>query len=239
MGLMSDGKTFKVLTDIQGMEDFCGDMDFKVAGTRNGITALQLDTKLTGIPDKVLADALSQAQRARMQILDVIEAEIASPRSAMGAHAPRIVTIQINPEKIGALIGPGGATIRKITSQTGSTIDVQQDGRIMIVCADEDKLETTISTIKSLTDEIAVGLQFRGKVTRLMGRGAMVEFVAGREGLVPVEQLTAKSIRRPDDVVSVGDEINVVVHEIDSMGRVNFTALGLKQDLPSSLETRM
>ncbi len=233
MGLMSDGKKFKVLTDIQGMEDFCGDMDFKVAGTREGITALQLDTKLTGIPDKVLADALSQAQSARLAILDVIEAEIAAPRTELAASAPRITSITINPEKIGALIGPGGATIRKITAEFEAQIDVQQDGRVLIACADQSALDAVIAQVRSLTEEVSVGMEFHGKVTRLMGRGAMVEYISGREGLVPIEQLTTKSIRRPDDAVSVGDPINVRVHEIDSLGRVNFTALGLAQTLPS------
>ncbi|MBI5708560.1 MAG: polyribonucleotide nucleotidyltransferase [Armatimonadetes bacterium] len=232
MGLMSDGKKFKVLTDIQGMEDFCGDMDFKVAGTRDGITALQLDTKLTGIPDKVLADALSQAQRARMKILDVIEAEIPAPRSEMAPSAPRVITININPEKIGALIGPGGATIRKLTNEYSAQIDVQQDGRVLIAVADEVAETGLINQIKSLTNEVSVGMEFRGKVSRLMGRGAMVEFVPGREGMVPLEHLTTKPIRRPEDAVNIGDELSVRVHEIDSMGRVNFTALGIAQTLP-------
>ena len=233
MGLMSDGKVFKVLTDIQGMEDFCGDMDFKVAGTREGITALQLDTKLDGIPDQVLADALAQAKRARMKILDVIEAELPAPRAGYKPTAPRVTTININPDKIGALIGPGGATIRKITSTTGAQIDVQQDGRVLVASSDGLKAEEAIAMIRTLTDEITVGMEFKGKVSRLMGRGAMVEFIAGREGMVPVEQLSTRPIRRPDDVVSVGDPINVRVYEIDSMGRVNFTALGLAQELPA------
>ncbi len=233
MGLMSDGKVFKVLTDIQGMEDFCGDMDFKVAGTRKGITALQLDTKLEGIPDKVLADALSQAKDARFQILDVIEAEISEPRSAVAATAPRVTTMMINPEKIGALIGPGGATIKKLTASTGTTIDVQQDGKVLIGGTGEDQVASAIAQILDLTDEVGVGTEFTGKVSRLMGRGAMVEYIPGREGLVPTEQLTVNSVRRPDDVVSVGDEINVKVHEIDSMGRVNFTALGIAQTHPN------
>ncbi len=233
MGLMSDGKTFKILTDIQGMEDFCGDMDFKVAGTRDGITALQLDTKLDGIPDKVLADALNQAKGARFQILDVIEAEISEPRESVAATAPQITTININPEKIGAVIGPGGAMIKKITGSTGASVDIQQDGRVLVGGNSGEMVMQAISMIKALTEDVEVGTEFRGPVTRLMGRGAMVEYVAGREGLVPVEQLSAESIRRPDDVVNVGDVLNVRVHEIDHMGRVNLTALGLKQDLPS------
>lgn len=236
MGLMSDGKVFKILTDIQGMEDFCGDMDFKVAGTRKGITALQLDTKLEGIPDKVLSDALAQAKDARMQILDVIEAEISAPRDSVAATAPRVTTLMINPEKIGALIGPGGATIKKLTASTSTTIDVQQDGKVMVGGTNEDQVAAAIGQIKALVEEVAVGTEFSGKVSRLMGRGAMVEYIPGREGLVPTEHLTVKDIRRPDDVVTVGDEINVRVHEIDSMGRVNFTALGIAQTHPNLSE---
>lgn len=232
MGLMSDGKVFKVLTDIQGMEDFCGDMDFKVAGTRDGITALQLDTKLDGIPDKVLADALKQAKTARLQILDVIEAEISEPRESVAATAPQVTTIKINPEKIGAVIGPGGAVIKKITGETGASIDIQQDGTVLVGGSNADQVNEAIARIKGLTDEIAVGAEFKGKVTRIMGRGAMVEYMPGREGMVPKEQLTVKQINRIEEAVNIGDELAVKVFEIDGMGRVNFTALGVKQTLP-------
>lgn len=232
MGLMSDGKVFKVLTDIMGMEDFCGDMDFKVAGTRKGITALQLDTKLTGIPEEVLAKALKQAQDARFAILDVIEAEISTPNVG-NVRAPQITTIQINPEKIGALIGPGGATIKKIVATTGATVDVQQDGRVMVGGSDGDTVQQAIGMIKALTDEIAVGSEFRGKVTRIMGRGAMVEYIPGREGLVPKEHLSAQPLGRIEEAVNIGDELNVKVFEVDSMGRINLTALGLAQTLES------
>jgi polyribonucleotide nucleotidyltransferase len=233
MGLMSDGKVFKILTDIIGMEDFCGDMDFKVAGTRKGITALQLDTKLEGIPDKVLSDALAQAKTARFQILDVIEEEISAPREQIADTAPQVTTIQINPEKIGAVIGPGGAVIKKIVATSGAQVDIQQDGRVLIGGSNAEAVQTAISMVKALTDEVAVGTEYRGKVTRLMGRGAMVEYIPGREGLVPVEHLSAKEIRRPDDVVKEGDELNVKVFEIDHMGRINLTALGLPQDIPA------
>src|SRR5579862_9494361 len=236
MGLMSDGKQFKVLTDIIGMEDFCGDMDFKVAGTRKGITALQLDTKLDGIPDEVLANALRQAKEARFKILDVIEAEISEPRSETAPTAPRVTTIQINPEKIGAVIGPGGAMIKKITGTTGASVDIQQDGRVLIGGTSGEAVSEAIAMIKALTDEVAVGAEFKGHVSRLMGRGAMVEYMNGREGLVPMEHLTVKQVRRPDDVVSIGDEINVKVFEVDGLGRINLTALGLPQTLPSLSE---
>ncbi|MCU0316587.1 MAG: polyribonucleotide nucleotidyltransferase [Fimbriimonadaceae bacterium] len=233
MGLMSDGKKFKVLTDIQGVEDFSGDMDFKVAGTRAGITALQLDTKLDGIPDQVLKDALEQARVARMQILDVIEAEIAAPRKDLAPTAPRVQTVQINPEKIGALIGPGGANIRKITEESGAEIDVQQDGRVLVASTDGAAMDRAIQMIKSSTMTLEVGAEFTGTVTRLMGRGAMVQMPNGKDGMVQVDQLIASArIRHPEQVVAEGDIINVRVVEVDAMGRVNLTALGMNPDHP-------
>lgn len=231
MGLMSDGKEFIVLTDIIGMEDFCGDMDFKVAGTRDGITALQLDTKLDGIPDEVLARALNQAKAARFQILDVIEEEISAPREEVGESAPSVTTININPEKIGTVIGPGGAVIKKLTAETGASIDIQQDGRVLVGGSNGKAVADAISRIRALTDEVAVGSEFRGKITRIMGRGAMVEYIPGREGLVPKDHLSPKPFGRIEEVVNVGDELNVRVHEVDGMGRINLTALGIKQTL--------
>ena len=233
MGLMSDGVEYKVLTDIQGMEDFCGDMDFKVAGTRDGITALQLDTKLDGIPDDVLARALNQAKVARFQILDVIQEEIDAPRTTVNDSAPQVITIQIPVDKIGAVIGPGGANIKNIVATSGASVDIQQDGRVLVGGTSGEAVQKAISMVKAMTDEVEVGAEFRGKVTRLMGRGAMVEFLPKREGMVPIEHLSPNQIRRPDDVVSVGDELNVRVHEVDHMGRINLTTLGLAQTLPS------
>ncbi len=229
MGLMSDGKNFTILTDIQGVEDFSGDMDFKVAGTRKGITALQLDTKLDGIPDKVLADALNQALDARLAILDVIEGEISEPRTS-NPNAPRLETVHIEPSKIGALIGPGGANIRKITEATGVEIDVQQDGRVLVSSSSGEAADRAIAMVRASTLVLEVGTEFTGSVTRLMGRGAMVEMPGGKDGMVPTDQLTKAKIGRPDDVVSVGDVLNVRVIEVDSQGRVNLTALNLNPD---------
>lgn len=232
MGLMSDGETFRVLTDIQGVEDFSGDMDFKVAGTREGITALQLDTKLEGIPEQVLADALAQAKEARMKILDVIDEAITEPRTGLSSNAPRLVTVQIPTDKIGAVIGPGGSTIRRIQEQTGSQIDIQQDGRVLVAASSGEASDRAVAEIRALTASVEVGMEFTGPVTRLMGRGAMVEFLPGKEGLVPTELLIGQRIRRPDDVVDIGDRINVKVHEVDNMGRINLTAVGLNPDHP-------
>lgn len=230
MGLMSDGKKFQILTDIQGVEDFTGDMDFKVAGTREGITALQLDTKLDGIPEQVLTDALNQAKDARFSILDIMEAEIPRPRPALSPTAPRLTTVNINPEKIGGLIGPGGANIRKIVETTGCEIDVQQDGRVLIASNSGEKADEAINMIKALTSELEVGFEFTGPVTRLMGRGAMVQMPNGKDGMVPNDQLTHASIRHPEQVVSEGDVIKVRVHEVDGMGRINLSALDLNPD---------
>jgi polyribonucleotide nucleotidyltransferase len=215
------------------MEDFCGDMDFKVAGTRNGITALQLDTKLEGIPDQVLAKALNQAKDARFKILDVIHEAIPAPRATVGETAPTVTTIHINPEKIGAVIGPGGAVIKKMTAETGASIDIQQDGRVLVGASNGQSVQDAIARIKALTDEVTVGTEFRGKVTRIMGRGAMVEYIPGREGMVPKEQISTKQLGRIEEAVNIGDELNVKVFEIDHMGRVNLTALGVKQTLPA------
>lgn len=232
MGLMTDGKTYRVLTDIQGIEDFSGDMDFKVAGTREGITALQLDTKLDGIPEEVLQKALRQAKDARMEILDVIEEELPRPRPELSPTAPRVTTIQIDPAKIGALIGPGGANIRKITEVTGATIDVQQDGRVLVATNDGDSARAAIDMVKFSTSEMEIGFAFTGPVTRVIGRGALVQMPNGKDGMVPTDQLTRQQIGRPDDAVSEGDILNVKVLEIDSQGRVNLTALDLNPDNP-------
>lgn len=231
MGLMSDGKKFVVLTDIQGIEDFCGDMDFKVAGTREGITALQLDTKLDGIPAKVLADALAQAKKARFALLDCIEAEISEPRADNG-RTPRVESVKIEPSKIGALIGPGGANIRKITEATGANIDVQQDGRVVVGADTGEAVERAVAMVKASTASLEVGTEFSGPVTRIIGRGAFVEMPGGRDGMVPTEKLSTVQVRRPDDLVAVGDVIKVKVDEVDSQGRVNLTALGLNPDHP-------
>lgn len=233
MGLMSDGKEFKVLTDIIGMEDFCGDMDFKVAGTREGITALQLDTKLDGIPDDVLARALNQALDARLAILDVIEEEISSPRETVADTAPQVTTIQINPEKIGALIGPGGAMIKKITAESGASLDVQQDGRVLVGSSNAEQSRVAIAMIKDAVGDVEMGTEYTGVVTRIMGRGVLVELSNGKQGFVPKEHITLKEINRIEDVVNMGDTLNVKTFELDDMGRLNLTAIGVKQDLPT------
>lgn len=233
MGLMTGDDKYVVLTDIQGMEDFCGDMDFKVAGTRKGITALQLDTKIKGIPGTVLEQALEQARVARMFILDRIDEAIPERRTELNPNAPQIKILQIDQQKIGELIGPGGRTIKKIVADTEAVIDVQSDGKVFILATNANSMEAALNAIRGIATTPEIGQEFVGKVSRLFGRGAMVEYLPGKEGMVSNEQLTVQRIRHPEEVVNVGDTLRVRIHEIDSMGRVNLTALGLEQDLPA------
>lgn len=232
MGLMTEDEKYAVLTDIQGMEDFCGDMDFKVAGTRDGITAMQLDTKIGGIPDEVLQNAIEQARVARLFILDKIEQAFPEKRTELNPNAPRIETIQIDPTRIGELIGPGGKTIKKIVAESGAQVDVEQDGKVYVLASDKKMMDMARKMILGMMTSPEVGDEFTGPVTRMFGRGVMVEYAPGKEGMVTLEDLTVKRIRRPEEVVKSGDILNVRVKEIDSMGRVNLTALGIKQDLP-------
>ncbi len=231
MGLISEDGKFTVLTDIQGMEDFCGDMDFKVAGTRTGITALQLDTKIGGIPDEVLKAALEQAREARLFILDKIEEAFPEPRRELNPNAPRINVIHIDPTRAGELIGPGGRIVKRIQQETGCEIDIQDDGSVFILATDQASAEQAMKMINGLMAKPEIGDEYEGVVTRLFGRGAMVEYLPGKEGMVPNEQLSPKRIRHPEEVVKPGDTIRVRIHEIDAMGRVNLTALGLAQTL--------
>ena len=225
MGLVSgdDGRT-ALLTDIQGIEDAMGDMDFKVAGTRAGVTALQLDIKTKGLRREVLVQAVAQARDARMAILDVMAQAIAEPRPTLSPYAPRIITIEINPEKIREVIGPGGKVINKITAETGVKIDIEQDGRVNVASADEDAARRAIKMIEDIVRELKVGEIYTGRVTRLMNFGAFVEMLPGKEGLLHVSELgEGERVERVEDAVKVGDEITVRVREIDNLGRVNLT----------------
>jgi polyribonucleotide nucleotidyltransferase len=221
-----------VLTDIQGMEDFGGDMDFKVTGTTEGITALQLDTKIKGVPRDVFVRAFAQAKDARLFIIDKIKEVIAEPRSEMSQYAPRVITIQIDPEQIGSVIGPGGKTIKKITAETGAKIDIQQDGSVFISAVDGSAGEAAQKAIEDLTRTIKPGEIYEGTVVRFLQFGAFVEILPGKDGLVHVSQLSESDerINKPEDVVKLGDKIKVRVTEIDGQGRINLTAKGL--DVP-------
>ena len=224
MGLVSepDGR-FAVLTDILGKEDAFGDMDFKVTGTAEGITAVQMDIKVQGINEQIIRTGLQKAHAARMFILDKMLEVMPSTRTEMSAFAPRIITIKINPEKIRDIIGKGGATIRKIQEDTGTEINVEDDGTVEIAAIDGEKAKAAINMIEGITRDVEVGGLYLGKVTRIMGFGAFVEILPGKEGLVRIGELADYHVPTVEDVVSVGDEIMVVVTEIDRQGRVNLS----------------
>jgi polyribonucleotide nucleotidyltransferase len=223
MGLVTREGRHAILTDIQGVEDALGDMDFKVAGTRDGITALQMDIKINGLTREIMAQALAQAREARLFVLDRMLGVIPEPRREMSAYAPRITTIQINPDKIRDVIGPGGKVIRKIIEETGVEIDVEDDGRVYIASVNQDGARRAIDWIKGLTDEVEVGRVYRGKVVRIMPFGAFVEVLPNQDGLVHISQLTDHRVDKVEDVVNLGDEIVVKAVEIDDKGRLNLS----------------
>ncbi|MBO0707806.1 MAG: polyribonucleotide nucleotidyltransferase, partial [Candidatus Dormibacteraeota bacterium] len=224
MGLVTREGRYAILTDIQGVEDALGDMDFKVAGTRNGITALQMDIKIKGLARETMAQALAQAKEARLFILDKIAEVIPAPRTEMSPWAPRITTLQINPDKIRDIIGPGGKVIRRIVEETGAQIDVEDDGRVFVASADQDGARRAIDWIKSLTDEVEVGKIYVGKVVRTMPTlGAFVEILPNQDGLVHISKLTDHRVGRTEEVVNEGDRILVKAVEIDGQGRLNLS----------------
>jgi polyribonucleotide nucleotidyltransferase len=223
MGLVKDGDAYTILTDIQGMEDALGDMDFKVAGTKDGITAIQMDIKLTGITREILAAALEQAKRGRAHILSKMMETISEPAAELSPYAPRVTTIKIPVDKIRDVIGPGGKIIKKIIDETGVQIDIEDSGVVHITAVGVDAAQKAVDIIKDLTREVEVGAVYKGKVTRIMNFGAFVEVLPGKEGLCHISQLDKKRVGKVEDVVSVGDELEVKVTEIDSQGRVNLS----------------
>ncbi|ADB46857.1 polyribonucleotide nucleotidyltransferase [Acidaminococcus fermentans] len=223
MGLVKEGENFTILTDIQGLEDANGDMDFKVAGTSKGITAIQMDIKVDGLTKDILQAALAQAKKGRAFILGKMLECIAEPRKQLKKYAPKITTIKVNPEKIKDIIGPGGKIIKKIVEDTGAQIDINDDGTVYIAAADSESADAAIKTIQDITAEPEVGKIYTGKVTRIMNFGAFVEFMPGREGLVHISQLAKERVEKVEDVVNVGDEIVVKLVEIDSKGRLNLS----------------
>jgi polyribonucleotide nucleotidyltransferase len=235
MGLITDedGTAAAILSDIQGMEDALGDMDFKVAGSAAGITALQMDIKIRGLKWDLLERALEQARAGRLHILGKMAEALAEPRPEMSPWAPRIDTIQINPDKIREIIGPGGKTIRRIVEETGAQIDVEDDGRVFISSANAASRQQALDMIRDLTDEIEIGRIYKGKVSRLMGFGAFVEIAPKKEGLVRIGQLAEHRVEKVEDVVAVGDEIMVKVIEIDDRGRVNLSRREAIKELAS------
>lgn len=228
LGLVtSDNDDYVVLTDIEGMEDNYGDMDFKVAGTRDGITALQLDIKIKGISLEIINITLTQGREARFAILDKMDKAISAPRAELSKYAPRMIKISIDPEKIGTVIGPGGKTIRTITEETKATVDIEQDGTVFVGAVDEAAAQRAIQIIHDLTREIKVGEIFTGKVVRIMSFGAFVELLPGKDGMVHVSELSDHRVEKVEDAVKVGDEITVKVVEIDNQGRVNLSRRAL------------
>lgn len=223
MGLVKSGDDITILTDIQGIEDALGDMDFKVAGTKDGVTALQMDIKIGGVSREILHQALQQARQARLFILERMAGAIAEPRANLSPWAPRIVTIHVPVEKIRDIIGPGGKMIRKIVDQTGCTIDIEDDGRVFIASTDEAASKMAIEMIERLTKDVEVGAFYMGTVKRIMNFGAFVEILPGKEGLVHISKLANERVARVEDVVNVGDEVMVKVTDIDRMGRINLS----------------
>ncbi|MGE5593647.1 MAG: polyribonucleotide nucleotidyltransferase, partial [Betaproteobacteria bacterium] len=223
MGLVKEGDRVVILSDIQGIEDALGDMDFKVAGTERGVTAIQMDIKIPGITRDILAKALAQAREGRLFILGKMLEVIPEPRKELSPYAPRIIRMNIDPEKIRDVIGPGGKVIRHIIDETGAKIDIEDDGRVFIAAVDETAGAKARKMIEDLTAEVEVGKVYTGTVTRIMNFGAFVEILPGREGLVHISELAHTRVPRVEDVVKVGDTIEVKVTEIDRQGRINLS----------------
>lgn len=230
MGLVKDDEHYTILTDIQGMEDHLGDMDFKVAGTKQGITALQMDIKIDGITEEILTEALAQAKRARMEILQVLTDTLPEPRKELSPYAPKIEMIQIPPAKIKDVIGKGGDTINGIIDETGVKIDIDQDGKVSIASSDAEMIQKAIDIIKDLTEDVEVGKVYLGKVVRIEKFGAFVNLKKGKDGLVHISKLAPERVNKVEDVVKLGDEILVKVTEIDRQGRVNLSRKAVLED---------
>lgn len=223
MGLIMSGEHYSILTDIQGMEDHLGDMDFKVAGTSKGVTALQMDIKIAGLSREILEEALQQAKKGRMQILESMLTTIAEPKKELSKYAPKILTMMINPDKIRDVIGPSGKQINKIIEETGVKIDIEQDGTVFISSADEEMNNKAQKIIEDIVREVEVGQMYLGKVKRIEKFGAFVEIFSGKDGLVHISELAEERVGKVEDVVSIGDELLVKVTEIDKQGRVNLS----------------
>ncbi len=223
MGLIKHNDKIAILSDIQGMEDFLGDMDFKVAGTKDGITAIQMDIKIHGLSKEILQDALKQAHEGRMHIMSEMTEEISEPRAEMSPYAPRIIALQIDVDDIRTVIGPGGKTINRIIDETGVKIDIDDSGLIYIAAPDMDSAEKGVDAIETLLKDVEVGEIYEGKVTRLMNFGAFIEVLPGKEGLLHISKMDNKRVEKVEDVMNVGDTVQVKVTEIDNQGRINLS----------------
>jgi polyribonucleotide nucleotidyltransferase len=230
IGLITNEKgNYKILTDIQGPEDQLGDMDFKVAGTKDGITAIQMDVKIDGIDEKILKEALEKAKKARLEILEKMEKVIKKPREELSPFAPRVLTLEINPNKIREVIGPGGSRINEIIEECGVSIDIEPDGKIYVTGEREEAAKKAVAWIKNITREIKVGEVFQGKVKRILNFGALVEIFPGQEGLIHISQLAPWRVKRVEDVVKVGEIVPVKVISIDELGRINLSLKAVKK----------
>jgi polyribonucleotide nucleotidyltransferase len=223
MGLMMEDGQYQILTDIQGLEDHIGDMDFKVAGTREGITALQMDIKITGLSDTILAEALEQAYQARMEILDLIDTTIPEPRADLSPYAPRMTIIQVAPDKLGAVIGSGGKTVRALQEECNVRIDIEDDGSIFIASTSGPDAEKAKQMIEALIEEAEPGRIYTGRVVRTTDFGAFVEILPGTDGLVHISQLADYRVNTVEDVARVGDEIMVMVTDISPEGKIRLS----------------
>jgi polyribonucleotide nucleotidyltransferase len=230
MGLIKEGDEVRILSDIQGIEDFLGDMDFKVAGTDAGITALQLDMKITGLSVEIIGKAIELAKPARLHILGKMLEAIEAPREELAPSAPRLLTVKIDPDMIGLVIGPGGKNIKGITEQTGCKIDIQDDGTVTIASNDGDGAKKARSIIEGMTRKILEGDVYAGKVTRIIPIGAFVEFLPGKEGMIHISQLADYRVGKVEDEVGVGDAVVVKIREVDNRGRINLTRLGISPE---------
>lgn len=230
IGLISEGDKAVTITDIQGLEDHLGDMDFKVTGTKKGITAIQVDIKIKGLKHEIIAQALQQAKEGREYILDKMAQAIAAPRAELSPYAPRVITLHIDKEKIGTVIGPGGKMIRSIVEETGVQIDIEDDGTVLITTSDPEAGKKAQARIEELTWEPRVGDVFRGRVERIMNFGAFVSIPGGKDGLIHISQLSNQRVAKVEDAVKIGDELLVKVVEIDDMGRINLTLKGVTEE---------
>ena len=227
MGMIKEGDSIAILSDIQGLEDHLGDMDFKIAGTREGITAIQMDIKISGITEDILKEALKEANKGRIHILDKMNESIVEPRKDLSTFAPRIYTLEVDQDKIRDIIGPGGKVINQIIDETGVKIDIEDDGKVFIAATDGESGEKAIQMVKDIVKEVEAGETYLGTVKRIMNFGAFVEIINGKEGLVHISEIANDRIDKVEDVLSVGDEVPVKVIEIDKQGRINLSRKAL------------
>ena len=229
MGLIKEGDSYTVLSDILGDEDHLGDMDFKVAGTRDGVTALQMDIKINGITKEIMETALHQARDGRLHILECMNKVLSSPRTEMSVYAPRIITIKIDPDKIRDVIGKGGSTIRQITEETGTTIDITDDGTVKIASVDFAAGQEAKRRVEAITTDVLVGAVYEGRVQKLMDFGAFVNILPGKDGLVHISQISHERVENVSDKLTEGDTVKVRVLEIDKQGRIRLSMKAVEE----------